>query len=305
LRRKLRSRQASDDADFGAHTRLLCWTWAGVVLLFFALSTSQEYYTMPAYLPLLLLVAAAMAREELSARGRWLAAITTVLVIVSVTISGLLIAGVWSSRHLPFVPDISTVLAKHNLSEDTLSMSHMLDLTGESFAALRLPAMLAAIAFLIGPAISLWLRVRRRHLAATLTIALTMGMFFVAAHLALDRFESYLSSKQLADGIAEKVKPQDQVMIYGDQAFGSSLLFYLRRPIYLVNGRTTSMWFGSTYPDAPNIYLDDAGLLNTWESSTRVFLFVPPHEREKVDSLLTQKFVVGESSGKIVYSNRL
>jgi hypothetical protein len=34
-------------------------------------------------------------------------------------------------------------------------------------------------------------------------------------------------------------------MIYGDQAFGSSLLFYLRRRIYLVYGRTTLdvVWF--------------------------------------------------------------
>ena len=132
-----------------------------------------------------------------------------------------------------------------------------------------------------------------------------MGLFFVAAHLALGRFEPYLSSKILADQIAQVSQPADEVMIYGDQAFGSSLLFYLRRPIYLVNGRTTSMWFGSTYPDAPKIYLDDAGLLTAWNSSTRVFLFVPSYQRERVDSLLTHRFVIGESSGKIVYSNRL
>jgi len=94
-------------------------------------------------------------------------------------------------------------------------------------------------------------------------------------------------------------------MIYGDQAFGSSLLFYLKRPIELVNGRTTSMWFGSTYPDAPKIFLTDADLLRAWSSSTRVFLFVPTYQHARVDSLIsTAKYVIGESSGKVVYSNR-
>ena len=35
------------------------------------------------------------------------------------------------------------VLAKHSIAEDTLSTSHMLDLSYASFAALRLPAALA------------------------------------------------------------------------------------------------------------------------------------------------------------------
>ena len=103
----------------------------------------------------------------------------------------------------------------------------------------------------------------------------------------------------------QQAGPEDRIMIYGDQAYGSSLLFYLRRPIELVNGRTTSMWFGSTYPDAPKIYLDDAGLLQAWNSPERVFLFVPQYEAKQVDGLLPRKFLVAESSGKAIYSNRL
>jgi len=94
------------------------------------------------------------------------------------------------------------------------------------------------------------------------------------------------------------------VMIYGDQAFGSSLLFYLRRPVELVEGRTTSIWFGSTFPDAPRIYLSDADLTNDWAGQRRVFLFVPPHLKPKVDGLLPRRFTVAEISGKYVYSNR-
>jgi 4-amino-4-deoxy-L-arabinose transferase-like glycosyltransferase len=303
IKRARRDFAAMRSADFGAQTRLLCWIWAGIVLLFFAFSTSQEYYTMPAYLPILLLLAGSLAEEEAAKRSAWLKATAVLVAVVSLAAAGLLIAGLWSSRHLPFEPDISTVLAKHNMAEDTLSMSHMLDLTGESFAALRLPSILAVIAFIAGPLTALGLRLKRRHFAATLTLAFTMGLFFVAAHIALDRFLPYLSSKKLAAQIAQVVKPDDKVMIYGDQAYGSSLLFYLRRPIFLVNGRTTSMWFGSTYPDAPHIYLDDDDLLRLWKSKQRVFLFVPAYEKAKVDALLPSKPVFAESSGKVVYSN--
>jgi hypothetical protein len=93
-------------------------------------------------------------------------------------------------------------------------------------------------------------------------------------------------------------------MIYGDQAFGSSLLFYLRRPIDLVEGRTTSMWFGSTFADAPKIYLSAADLQRDWAESGRVFLFVPPYEKARVDGLLPARFVISETSGKYVYSNQ-
>ena len=292
--------------SFAARTRVVCWLWAGVVLGFFAFSTSQEYYTFPAYFPLLLLLASSLAAEEgKPGRSRWLIWIAGVTALICLTASAALIGGLWTSRSLPFVSDIGTVLAKHDMAEDTLSMSHMLDLTGESFAALRLPAILAVIALMIGPAVSFLLRLRRRSYAATLAMAFTMGLFLIAAHIALDRFDPYLSSRVLAYQLKPQVNPGDEIMIYGDQAFGSSLLFYLRRPIELVNGRTTSMWFGSTYPDAPKIFLEDGDLLKRWNSTSRVFLFVPAYERAKVDALLgSEKYVAAESSGKIIYSNR-
>ena len=291
---------------FAARTRLLCWIWGGFVLIFFAISTNQEYYTFPAYLPLLLLAADALARDEEEEGGRpWLLSSSGAIAIVGLVAGGALLAGLWYSRHLPYAPDIGAVLAKHNMTEDTLSMSHALDLSGESFAALRLPAILALLALICAPLISLWLRLRRRPYQATWALAGGMALLLFAAHIALVRFGPYMSSKALAQKIAAQEKPGDEVMIYGDQAFGSSLLFYLRRPIDLVNGRTTSMWFGSTFPDAPKIFLKDSDLLQKWNGNGRVFLFVPAYEKKRVDNLLPHKYVLAEVSGKFVYSNRL
>jgi 4-amino-4-deoxy-L-arabinose transferase-like glycosyltransferase len=291
--------------SFQARTRLVCLIWAGVTLVFFSFSTNQEYYTVPAYFPILLLIAGELPSEEESG-SKWLLWTSTALALITTVCAVVLAIGLWSSRHLPFVPDIGTVLAKPDLQAETLSMGHILDLTGDSFAALRLPAILAAVVLLIGPAVALWLRVRKRHAAAMWATAATMAVFLIAAHIALVRFDPYLGSKVIAEDLEPKLQPGDRVMIYGDQSFGSSLLFYLKRPIELVNGNTTSMWWGSRYPDAPKIFLDDAGLRAAWDSGTRVFLFVPQHELGRVENAIDgrQKFVVSEHSGKVVWSNR-
>jgi 4-amino-4-deoxy-L-arabinose transferase-like glycosyltransferase len=303
------SADAGRQNDFASRTRLLCWIWAGVVLIFFSISTNQEYYTFPAYLPLLLLLADGVAwcermECEGGVRAGWLTTSAGLLAVIGVAASAMLMVGLWKSRNLPFEPDIGRLLSEQDTDAYTLSTSHMLDLSYASFAALRLSAALAAVALLVAPLTSFLLRLRRRHYAATWALAAGLAVFLVAAHIALGRFGPYLSSKQLAREIAARARPEDKVMIYGDQAFGSSLLFYLRRPIDLVEGRTTSMWFGSTFADAPKIYLSDADLLRDWAGRGRVFLFVPPYEKARVDGLLPEKFVVAEVSGKYVYSNR-
>jgi 4-amino-4-deoxy-L-arabinose transferase-like glycosyltransferase len=295
--------------DFAVQTRLLCWILAGVVLIFFAASTNQEYYTFPAYLPLLLLLADGIAQCERAEcagekRAGWLTISAGLLAGIGIVSSIMLAVGLWKSRNLPFEADIGRLLNQQDLSAYTLSTSHMLDLSYASFAALRLPAALAAIVLLIALPLSLFLRVGRRHYFATWVLAGGLAVFLVAAHIALGRFGPYLSSKQLAQEIAARARPEDRVMIYGDQSFGSSLLFYLRRPIELVEGRTTSMWFGSTFADAPKIYLTDAELQREWSGSGRVFLFVPPHLKSRVDGLLSERYVVAELSEKYVYSNR-
>jgi 4-amino-4-deoxy-L-arabinose transferase-like glycosyltransferase len=307
IRTAVRTRKSS--ANFQDRTRLLCYVLAGLVLVFFAVSTNQEYYTLPAYFPLLMLLADSISHDEgkecdTGQREGWLRVSAGAVAGIGVAAGITLLTLLWQSRQLPFEPDIGNVLAKHDMATDTLSTSHMLDLSYASFAALRLPAVMAAIALLIAPAVSFLLRVRRRHYSATWMLGLGMAVFLVAAHIALGRFGPYLSSRDLAAKIAAEQRPGDRVMIYGDQAFGSSLLFYLQRPVELVEGRTTSMWFGSTFFDAPHIYRSDSDLLQSWNGPGRIFLFVPPHLKSKVDALLPRRSVVAEVSGKYVYSNR-
>jgi hypothetical protein len=218
--------------------------------------------------------------------------------------------GLWTSRHLPFVPDIGDLLAHRGVGDYTLSMSSLFDLTSPSFAALRLPATLAALAFCFGPVIAWVLRSQRRHLAATTTVAITSAIFLVAAHIAFARFAPMLSSKTFADTIEQleashSISRDNKILFYGDQSYGSSIPFYLGRQVSLVDGRSSSMLFGSTFPDAPPIFLTPQDLLVIWGAGERKLLFVPIDQRDTVDRLLgNRKILIFESSGKALYTDR-
>jgi 4-amino-4-deoxy-L-arabinose transferase-like glycosyltransferase len=299
---------------FRHQTTLLLIIFSTLVLAFFSLSTNQEYYTFPVYLPLLMLLAAALSSIERNPPDPTLRRALT-FTFATYTVLGLAIAaalayGLWSSRHLPFVPDIGDLLAHRSVGDYTLSMSHFFDLTGPSFAALRLPASLALTAFLIGPTIAWMLYARRRFLPAILSIAATSSVFLIAAHIAFVRFNPMLSSVNFAETIqtlerTNQISPNNEILIYGDQAFGSSIPFYLNRQVELVDGRTTSMLFGSTFPDAPPIFLTSADLLAQWGHGPRKLLFVPLEQRDVVDQLLgSRQIILQQTSGKALITDR-
>jgi 4-amino-4-deoxy-L-arabinose transferase-like glycosyltransferase len=303
--------------NFRGNTSLLLWLYGGFILLFFSLSTNQEYYTYPAYFPLLLLTAVGLANLETdamtsSAAGQamdlhWLEGAQALFAVVGLGAAAMLAYGLWASRHLPYVADIGALLAHRDVGGYSLSMSHFFDLTGPSFAALRLPALLAAVTLLVGPSLAWRFRVRKQHLTATFTTAMTAAMFLVAAHIAFVRFQPMLSSRAIANTINQMAAPDDMLLLYGDQSYGSSILFYTQRRGYLVNGRTTSMLWGSYYPDAPHIFLDDAQMLAMWGHGPRKFLFVPPdhHYREHVAALLGNRtYLVQELSDKELLTDR-
>ncbi len=297
-------------------TTLLLTLYSVLILGFFSLSTNQEYYTFPGYLPLLLLTAAALTRAEQTFASdpplrHWVTFAHVTFTVLGVAAALTLFAGLWSSRHLPYVPDIGDLLAHRSVGNYTLSMSHFFDLTGPSFAALRLPAFLAAFALACGPTIAWLLRQQRRHFPSTVSIGLTSAIFLVAAHIALVRFEPMLSSQDFAEKIQEleddgNISRDNQVILFGDQAYGSSIPFYLGETVDLVDGRSSSMLFGSTFPDAPPIFLTQADLLAAWGKGERKILFVPLEKRDEADHLLRgiRMYLLEETSSKALFTDR-
>jgi 4-amino-4-deoxy-L-arabinose transferase-like glycosyltransferase len=310
---------------FRTRTIWLLSLFSAWTLLFFSISTNQEYYTFPVWPPLVMLIAAVVVgiEEKRSAEGgspllptAWLTGAQAVFAAIGVLSAVALGWGLWTSRNLPYVPDIGTLLAHRGVGDYTLSMSHLFDLTGTSFAALRLPAVMAAIVLLIGPAAGWLLRLKKKHVAATVSVALTMTVFFVAAQIAFARFEPMLSSKQMADTIIAKGAPNDTFIIYGEQSSGSSVIFYTHnffggRPALLVLPRcgqhsegTTLLW-GSCYPDAPDIYLSDQKLAAIWGVGERKWIFAEDPDRDKVEKVLAGRLVpVQTLADKTLWTDR-
>ncbi len=321
---ELRRRQANSPiptpllriTSFPQQTILLLSLFAALVLVFFSLSTNQEYYTFPAYLPLLILLMAAVVHAEQTftsdpSSRLWITVAHAALTILGAAIALTLVYGLWTSRRLPFVPDIGDLLAHRGVGDYTLSMSHLFDLTGPSFAALRLPAILAALAFLLGPAAAWFLRRQRHHLAATSAVAITSAVFLIAAHIAFARFAPMLSSKSFVDTIerleaTHAIAPDTRILLYGDQSYGSSIPFYLGRTVLLVDGRSSSMLFGGTFPDAPPIFLTPQDLLQRWGTGPRKLLYVPLEHRDDADRLLANRHptLLQETSGNALYTDR-
>ena len=304
----LRLARYSAAARLRERTTWLLAIYAAVILIFFSLSTNQEYYTFPVYFPLLMLTASALATEETEFTvSRWLTTAQAALAVVGILASGALGYGLWSSRAIPGGSDIGALLAHRDVAGYTLSMSHLFDLTGPSFAALRLPAGLAAAGLLLGPVTAWVLRRQRHHVEATVSVAFTSAVFLIAAHIALVRFEPMLSSRVMAATI-NHIAPAGTdatLILYGDVADGSSLLFYTQRPALLVNGRLSSVLWGSNYPDAPHLLISDADLLTLWGTGPRRFLYVPGDHRVHVASLLgSRAYLLQELSDRGLYTDR-
>jgi 4-amino-4-deoxy-L-arabinose transferase-like glycosyltransferase len=317
---------------FRVRTVWLLSLFSAWTLIFFSISSNQEYYTFPVWPPLFILIAAVIAGVEEkrgldgSAEGEpgstkpllssaWLTGAHAVFAVIGVLSAVVLGWGLWDSRHLPYVTDIGTLLAHRAVGDYTLAMSHFFDLTGPSFAALRLPAVLAAVTLLIGPALGWMLRIRGKHIAATVSVAITSALFLVAAHIAFARFAPMLSSKPFADTIVEKGSPADTFIIFGDQSDASSVIFYshdfLKRPAKLVlprcgqHGEGSTLLWGSCYPDAPNIYLSEDQLSKAWGTGERKWLFAQDVNQPKAESLLAGRlYPVQTLADKALWTDR-
>ena len=178
--------------DRAGQARLLALCCVGFVLVFFTFSTTQEYYSMPCYPALALLLGSAMA-----AGGDWIRRGTRVLSVIAACLALVIAAILIHLRGIPTPGDISLALSHHPKAY-TLSLGHMQDLTLDSFAYLRLPLAIAGIAFLVGALGTFRAAAERAFLAA----ALMMIIFFHAARLAMVTFDPYLSSRPLATATA-------------------------------------------------------------------------------------------------------
>ena len=287
--------------------RLLLALWAGFILLFFSMTfgSRMEYYSFGAWPAIAMLLGIGLAKAEEQGK-RWLVRMQAALAMVGAVLAAVLIAMLWISAGVQVNGDISSLLKEHENDFYRVSMAHMLDLTPQAFALLRLPSALAAGAFLFGLAAAWWLRRKRGNEAAAICLAITMAVFFFAANIALGVFGPYLSSRPLAAKVLPQVTSADTLALYGEFDAMSGVAFYSNRQLLLWNGRYNNLAAGSYYPDAPHIFLTDPEFLTLWQGPKRVLLFVPSEHRAAAAQRLPtdRSYLLAESGGKAVYANR-
>jgi hypothetical protein len=280
--------------DRASRVRRLALCWTGFILLFFTFSTTQEYYSMPCYPALALLTGSALATG-----GKWVRYGTRASAAIACVTFAVVLFILIKVRGIPTPGDIATALAINPdiYAAYTLSLGHMGDLTLRSFAYLRLPLAVAAIALLLGTVGAIMFEGHR----AALSIAVMMILFYHAARLALVVFDPYLGSRPLAEAL---LRAGDGKLIVDDQYYAfSSIFFYTNRRALLLNGRVNNLEYGSYAPGAPNVFIDDAEFARLWRTSEKYYLVAAAPAIPRLEKLVGKLAVVAESGRKFVFSN--
>lgn len=276
--------------------------------MFFSISTSQEYYTFPAYPALLLLLGQAWVTAEADHQERkWLLWMNGILAGVGVLAAAVLGVLVWRAVQIQETGNFSDLLNQHATDSEkyTFALGHLLDLTPQAFAALEAPAIGAALVLSVGFLLAFGWRRRGKHLHALAAMTVTMGLLFVCANVAQRQFDPILSSRFMADAILQRWQPNAKIVLNESFEVGGSIAFYTNQRVLLLNGRNLLMDFGSRYPDVPPIFIDDQDLRNLWQGGDRVFLFTEDSEKEALLQRLGLPVVpVIKGGNKTVWMNR-
>jgi 4-amino-4-deoxy-L-arabinose transferase-like glycosyltransferase len=296
-------------------TRLLLGLWALIPLLFFSLSTRQEYYVLPALPAMMLLVAAWLDNEALEAEsfivpnplvraGQRISVALFILGSIAALVAGFFVL----HAQTPSPGTDLASLLKQNPGDYALSFGHFLDLNAQAMGAFRNPLLLTALALFTGTFANWLCRRNYKPHFGNLWLAGATFAFLLAAHTGLQIFSPVLTSYQLARAIAPELKPDDIIIIHGEYESASSLGFYLHRPgsenqpIHVFEGRSSNLWYGSFFPDAPPIFEDTISLSLKWTDRRRVFLW--QDLSQPVPALPGKTYFIAQSGGKEILSNQ-
>jgi 4-amino-4-deoxy-L-arabinose transferase-like glycosyltransferase len=249
--------------------------WPLLILLFFSFSSRQEYYVLPGLPGVALLFGGWLARETASPpqsterRSGRISSLVLVVIGVAACIACITLA--WQAQAPPPNYDIAELL-KQNPQDYALSFGHFLDLTPQAMGAFKVPLLVTGVVFALGTILNFLLRRANRTFPANMALALMTMVLLYEAHEGLVIFSPVLSSKVLAQAIDANWRPDAVIEDNGDYEAASSVNFYTRRQIRMLNGQCNNIWYGSKFPDAPPIFDNDVSFAKLWNSGQTVFL---------------------------------
>ena len=287
--------------------------WATLILGFFSISTRQEYYGLPAVPALCLMAGGMLARADRSSAERYPRSGATrsalqwsiwFLAPVAITIAAICGCFALFAPHTPPGTTLSDLLANDRTLYN-LSLGHIFDLTGAAMGLFRRPLIATTAGMLTIGLGSTLLRWKRHTYAANLTLATGMTVTLLAAHAGLTRFYPILGSKDLAMSINAVARPEDLVIVDSEVTYGSTLIFYTGHQVHVVDGHFNGLWYGSFWPDSPQVFETDDSLRRLWSRPRRIFLLTyHSTDREKDLARFGPVHILASSGGKSILTNQ-
>ena len=285
---------------------LLFLAWAVVIMVFFSFSTRQEYYNLPAVPAIALLVGGWMERESASAPGspeRRAGRISS-LVLFVIGLAGFITGMIMLrlSEAAPPGAELADLLHQRAPTSYVLSFGHIFDLTAQALDVFRGPLVAVALALLLGTGLNWYLRRRDWPARGNLALAAMSVVLLLSVHAAFVTFAPILSSKKLALAIREHYRPGDTIVIDDEYEQGSTLNFYTGIPVHILHVRSANLWYGSQFPDAPQVFETHDSFVKLWGGPGRVFLWSEGAHPPQVEGLTV--YELAHSGGKYILSNR-
>jgi len=242
--------------------------WSAWVLAFFTVTSSRlEYYALPAF-PALAVVVAAYWRRAIDDRAAPAGIRVPAWIALGVGVA-LLPWLVASRQHaLEFLTWLITLLDgvyRQYLVVHPEAASALIK------ACLRLVRPFTVLVVLLGGAAVLASRVRRARLAFTIWVAGAVGLvwFVELGHqlVAPDR-----SQRDLAVIVREAWEPRAELVVWGNYEDYCGVSFYAKYSTRMLDGATGDLLFGYRKGDAPGLFLTHEEFRRLWASSERVFV---------------------------------
>jgi len=279
-----------------ARWRPLIVIWALVIVGLFSLSRfKHEYYALPAFPALAILVGAAWAGGR--DIGRWLGA-----GLVGSVLGGA--GAIWIGGGL--TPEQAMAgLAELNVYYRILREQGVpFPFASARPFGLLLQALGLTLILGWGIATLCWVRGWRRSALGAL-VAVAAGITGLLLAL-LGLIAPHHSAREVSRAIVAEAGPDDVIVIEGSLEYSPAIPFYTGRRALLVNGDVGYFSFASKLPEAQGVFLDTQALRRLWAGPRRVFLVIRQAPARSVVAALpaTSVRALGQFGSRRLYANR-
>ena len=171
----------------------------------------------------------------------------------------------------------------------------------------RLPLALTAIALFGGTLAHFLRRKRAQPHAATLASRAAAFLFLFAAWLGLRTFSPTLTSypTRRGDRPAAPLRKTSSPSTASTKPARPSGFYLRSNDIHIIEGRSSNLWYGSFFPDAPPIFNSREEIAHMWLGPQRIFLWQDPSDPERPPlDLPAPIYIIANSGGKQILSNQ-